>query len=145
MNLDLHGYTVSEAVDLFVRTYNNRVGKGDLSRFRVVHGYGSSGTGGKIKTLLRRLLSASEEFLSFETDPYNSGVTIVIPLKRLPDGAGVIWAEVLEFCGTGKSESKILGKFRNHGDLNVKRTLQKLVKQGKLTCTQKGRHRIYSS
>ena len=143
--LDLHGYTAAEAVDLFVRSYNSRVGKGNLSRFRVVHGYGSSGVGGKIRTLLRKLLAASEEFLAFEYDPYNEGVTVVVPGKRLPEGAGIIWAEILEFCRTGKSESKILGKFRNYGDLNVKRVLQKLVKQGKLTCTNRGKYRIYNS
>lgn len=143
--LDLHGYTAAEAVDLFLRFYNSRVGKGDLSRFRVVHGYGSGGTGGRIRTLLRKLLTASEESLTFEYDPYNEGVTVVVPGKRLPEGAGIIWAEILEFCQAGKSESKILGKFRNYGDLNVKRTLQKLVKQGKLSCSRKGKHSIYSS
>ncbi len=145
MSLDLHGYTVAEALDLFTREYNGRVDRGDLSSFQVVHGYGSGGTGGKIRTALRRILASFEDALQYRTDPVNPGVTIVIPLGRLPEGAGILSALLLEFCSTGKAESKVLGKFREHGELGVKRTLQKLVKQGKMNASRRGRHIIYTA
>ncbi len=46
--IDLHGYTVAEAIEIFVKFYNGRVATGDLSSLSVIHGYGSSGTGGRI-------------------------------------------------------------------------------------------------
>ena len=142
--IDLHGCTLAEAVDLFVQTYNDRVGRGDFSRFRVIHGYGSSGTGGKIRTALRKLLAAFNDSLSIETNPVNPGATVIVPLKRLPEGAGILTAEILDYCSSGKTESKVLGKFRRFGDLRVKRTLQKLVSQGKLRTSRKGSHTVYT-
>ena len=145
MSLDLHGYTVAEAVDLFVRTYNSRVGRGNLSRFRVVHGYGSGGTGGKIRTALRKFLSAFEGEVTVQNDPVNPGIMIVIPIKRLPEGAGILTGEILDFCSTGKSESKILGRFRGFGDLKVKKCLKRLQRKGVLQSTRKGKHIIYAT
>lgn len=142
--IDLHGCTLAEAVDLFVQTYNDRVGRGDFSRFRVIHGYGSSGTGGKIRTALRKLLAAFNDSLSIETNPVNPGATVIVPLKRLPEGAGILTAEILDYCSSGKTESKVLGKFRRFGDLRVKRTLQQLVSQGKLRTSRKGSHTVYT-
>jgi len=101
MSLDLHGYTVAEAVDLFVNAYNERVSRGDLSRFSVIHGYGSGGTGGRIRTTLRKFLAAFDDSLSTETNPVNPGVTVVIPLKRLPEGAGILTSEILDYCSSG--------------------------------------------
>jgi len=132
-------------VELFVYTYNERVTGGDLSRFRVIHGYGSGGTGGKIRTALRRFLGAFRNSLSFEINPVNPGVTVVVPISRLPEGAGILTYEILDFCAAGKTESKILGRFRRFGDLSVKRTLQRLVSQGKLKISQKGRYTVYTA
>lgn len=143
--LDLHGYTVSEAVDLFVSFYNGRVDSGDLSQIKVIHGYGSGGTGGKIRTALRKFLSSFKDELQTRTDPVNPGITIVVPLRRLPDGAGILSGEILLFCAGGKTESKILGKFRRFGDLRVKRTLQKLVSQGRMRVSRRGRHLVYTT
>ncbi|PIE53288.1 hypothetical protein CSA37_02245 [Candidatus Fermentibacteria bacterium] len=145
MSLDLHGYTVAEAVEIFVSHYNSLAGRGYTSRFTVVHGYGSGGTGGKIRTALRKFLAAFPDEVRVTTDPVNPGVTFVIPVKRLPEGAGILTGEILEFCSSGKSESRILGKFRNYGDLNVKKALKRLVSLKKLSCSRKGRHVIYSS
>ncbi len=145
MSLDLHGFTVPEALDLFVKHYNSRVDRGDLSRFQVIHGWGSGGSGGRIRTALRRILSSLEDTLQFQTDPVNPGVTIVIPMKRLPGGAGILSALLLEFCSGGKSESKVLGRFSGYGELSVKRTLQQLVKQGRMKASRRGRHIIYTA
>lgn len=143
--IDLHGYQVVEAIDIFVKHYNERVSGGDLSAISVIHGYGSTGEGGRIKTALRKLLQSSEESLSFADDVWNPGKTVIYPEKPLPSGAGIISSEIREYCCTSQSESKVLGKFRKHGDLNVKNTLRRLVKQGKLTVTRKGRHTIYTA
>lgn len=145
MTIDLHGYRVVEAIRLFVESYNRQVGKGDLSAVRIIHGYGSTGEGGKIKTSLLKMLSANDGSLTFETDPVNPGATLVHPVKKLPEGAGIVAGEIIEFCFGGKTESKILGKFRQYGDLSVKTALRSLVKQGKLKTSLKGRHMIYTA
>ena len=43
--LDLHGFTVAEAIERFVQHYNIRVDKNQFGCWRVIHGYGSTGTG----------------------------------------------------------------------------------------------------
>lgn len=141
--IDLHGYQVVEAVEIFVKHYNERVKRGDLSPISVVHGYGSSGAGGKIKTALRKLLENSSENLTFQQDAWNKGKTVIYPGKELPGGAGIISSEILEYCLLQRSESKILGKFRQFGDLKVKNILKRLVKQGLLVKSLKGRHAVY--
>lgn len=143
--IDLHGYTVSEAIELFIENYNRRVGAGKLSSFSVVHGYGSTGSGGRIRTALLKILQANEGCLSFQRDERNHGRTIVHPEKRLPEGAGIISGEILAYCSEGKTESKILGKFRRYGDLNVRRTLQDLLKNRRMNMTLKGRHKVYTA
>ncbi|MCD4707100.1 MAG: Smr/MutS family protein [Candidatus Sabulitectum sp.] len=141
--IDLHGYQVVEAIDIFVKHYNARVKGGDCSAISVIHGYGSTGEGGRIKTALRRLLETSDENLSFQLDVWNPGKTLVYPEKALPAGAGIISSEILEYCRSPRSESKVLGKFRRYGDLNVKSTLRRLVKQRSLCIARKGRHSVY--
>ena len=145
MSLDLHGYTVSEALTMFVSHYNERLGRGDTSRFTVIHGYGSGGTGGKIRTALRKLLAAFPDEVVTDTTPVNPGVTIIMPIGKLPGGAGILTGEIYEFCINGKTESKILGKFRQFGDLKVKNALRQMVKNGRLSASRKGKHAFYSS
>lgn len=141
--IDLHGYQVVEAIDIFVKHYNERVKRGDLSPISVIHGYGSTGEGGRIKTALLKLLNTSEENLSFQQEVWNQGKTVIYPGKALPPGAGIISSKIVEYCSSPRSESKILGKFRRYGDVNVKNTVRRLVKQRKLAVCRKGRHTIY--
>ena len=49
--LDLHGFTVAEAVEQFVQDYNTRVDNNQFGCLKVIHGYGSTG---KAPCLLRR-------------------------------------------------------------------------------------------
>jgi len=142
--IDLHGLHVAEAVEVFVRHYNSRVNKGDLSPVSVVHGYGSSGEGGSIKTALRKLFAANEDCLSFTQSSWNPGKTTVHPIAVLPAGAGVVSAGILEYCRTPRTESKILGKYRQFGDLRVKKALRLLAKQKRLSVSHKGRHTVYA-
>lgn len=143
--IDLHGYEVVEAVGVFVDFYNRQVKAGDFSAISVIHGYGSTGEGGRIRSALRKLLECHQENLTFDTHSVNPGVTRVFPVTAIPSGAGVIACEIVEYCLISRSESKILGKFRRHGDLSVKSTLRSLVKQGKLAVSLKGRHNLYTA
>jgi dsDNA-specific endonuclease/ATPase MutS2 len=77
-----------------VRFYNSCVRSGYRGRLEIIHGYGSSGSGGVIREELRRYLKAHEEiygeFLAGES-LRNPGVTILYPretLAAMPLGSG---------------------------------------------------------
>jgi hypothetical protein len=53
--------------------------------------------------------------------------------------------EVLEYCRNGKSEEKIIGKFRRFGQIEVKTQLKELERQGKITCYLKGKYKYYAT
>jgi len=93
-SIDLHNCTVHEAIREFVRFYNACVRGGYHGRLEVIHGYGSSGSGGTIREELRKFLKAHEEtfgeFLAGES-LRNPGVTILYPretLAAMPLGLG---------------------------------------------------------
>jgi len=93
-SIDLHKCTVAEAIREFVRFYNSCVKSGYHGRVEIIHGYGSSGTGGVIREELRRYLKAHEEifgeFLAGES-LRNPGVTILYPKETqaaMPPGSG---------------------------------------------------------
>jgi dsDNA-specific endonuclease/ATPase MutS2 len=81
-SIDLHNCTVAEAIREFARVYNACVRSGYRGRLEVIHGYGSSGTGGVIREELRKYLKAHAEvfgeFLAGES-LRNPGVTILYP------------------------------------------------------------------
>lgn len=146
--LDLHGYKVIEALSVFVDFYNRRVAKGDKSHFVVIHGYGSGGNGGQIRRRLRKLFARFPdcvEFLPGEQFSGNPGISMIVPHKALPTEEEGLAAEILVFCGAGKSEEKILGKFRRYGDAEVKTQIKTLVKKGKLQTFFKGRYKYYQN
>jgi DNA-nicking Smr family endonuclease len=85
--IDLHGLTVAEALSRLAAHYNERLRAGDTGPIRVIHGYGSSGRGGDLRTALRELLSRHAgrlEFVPGETYFNNPGVTVVYPKRPLP-------------------------------------------------------------
>ena len=79
-SIDLHNFTVAEALREFVRFYNSCVRGGYRGRVEVIHGYGSNGVGGSIREELRRFLKGYEEIFG-EYLPgeslRNPGVTIL--------------------------------------------------------------------
>lgn len=78
---------VADAMRLFVETCNRRLGRGDMSPVRVVHGYGSTGGEGAIGRELRRYLSKHADaatFIAGEDFSTNPGFTTVYPKRRLP-------------------------------------------------------------
>ncbi len=142
--IDLHGYTVVEAIEVFVDYYNRNFSFGNKSSISVIHGYGSSGVGGGIKSTFHKFLLCNSEYLSFQTDTWNPGKTVIFPERKLPPDANLLTSEIIEFCCNGKTESKIFGKFRRYGDLKVKKVLTKLVTNKQLSITKKGKYKYYS-
>jgi hypothetical protein len=147
--LDLHGLTILEAVELFIGFYNSQIKKGDYSRFEVIHGYGSSGEGGAIRGRLRSFLARHGEFLSFvageECRPPNPGKTLVCPVKPLPSTVDILAEEILAYCEVAKTITKISGRFRRHGEAKVQVALKNLEKLNLLTSFYKGQYRHYQA
>ena len=84
MEIDLHDKNVNEAINYFMTKYNEILSKGFKGEISVIHGYGSSGVGGKIK---KRFKEFSEAYTSYFNVSYNNniGITIVKPIKQLPN------------------------------------------------------------
>jgi hypothetical protein len=115
----------------------------------VIHGYGSSGTGGKINIKLRKFLAANESKLSFEPGeklfPANPGITLVKPRKPLPSFIYALASEILEFCSLPRTKSKISGKFRRDGEQRIKASLTTLERNGLVKTSIKGKHKIFAA
>lgn len=145
--LDLHGLTVAEASERFVEQYNLRVKREQLGGWTVVHGYGSTGEGGAIRSKLRAFLDRHSDKLRYEPgDQYgNPGWTWVYPKVRLPDRRERLALEILDFCATPRVEEKILREFVGEGGVQVKEILRSLVKQGRLKMVVKGAKAQYQA
>lgn len=145
--LDLHGFPVAEALRAFVTWYNDRVDHGDFRGIVVIHGYGSSGEGGTIRARLRAFLARSREYLEYapgeDLGDGNLGNTIVFPHKRLPSALDALAVEIVAYCDTPKTITKIAGKFRSYGENAVLQALRNLEKQKVLTVRYKGSNKLY--
>ncbi len=142
--IDLHGFSVPEAMEAFVRYYNREVRHTAPERIKVIHGYGASGSGGAIRAELRSLLERNQDKLTFvggENIDGNPGYTVVYPgqsYSRLSTSEGAIYMgdqlseEILQYCRQVRTEEKIAGKFRRYGMPEVKKTLKALEGQGKV-------------
>ncbi|HAE41211.1 MAG TPA: hypothetical protein DCG57_21645 [Candidatus Riflebacteria bacterium] len=147
--IDLHGLTQIEAVETLVKYYNRQVKAGDYRRIDVIHGYGSTGEGGALRLRIRSFLARHTDCLGYEPGeslrPTNPGQTMVFPAKALPDALDLLGEEILEYCATAKTLSKISGKFRRHGDTRILASLKGLEKQGAITSFYKGQYRHYQA
>jgi len=86
-SIDLHGMTVAQALDAFVRYYNDCLRAGYRDRIEVVHGYGSTGRGGVLLSAVRDYLRQNSARLGSWVPGEsvgNVGITIVYPDKKLP-------------------------------------------------------------
>jgi hypothetical protein len=146
-DLDLHGYTVAEAIELFVHHYNGRVDNDQYGCWKIIHGYGSTGKGGAIRTTLRAFLDEHLDKLRYEPgDDYGDpGRTFVYPKVRLPDQRERMAAAILSFCSEPKTDEKILREFINIGQVQVKQAVRSLAKQGKLKTVNKGTKVLYQA
>lgn len=70
--IDLHGYTVDDAMALVDAALNDALLAG-LAALRVIHGR----SGGRLKAALHRRLREIPSVRGFHVDPRNQGVTIV--------------------------------------------------------------------
>src|SRR5687768_9713451 len=106
--LDLHGLTVDEALRVFAEFYNRHVRSNSRAPLRIIHGYGSSEKGGKIRHRIRLLLESSTGVVTWkpgEDIEGNPGVTIVYPEKVLRALEDQLGAAILEFCSIPRTES----------------------------------------
>ena len=146
--LDLHTYTVKEALDKFITEYNQAINKKNYTNLKVIHGYGSSGEGGNIKKRFRALLKTNSDKLQCifgEDISTNPGYTIVKPIALLPTYIDKLGEDILHFCITGKPKEKIMGKFRKHGASAVAASIKNLDESGKLEILMKGKYKCYIS
>jgi len=144
VEIDLHGLTVAEAMERVRREYNRHLKAGRISALVFVHGYGSSGFGGKIRIKLRQYLQSQQKKLEIiEGEKVgNPGMTIIYPRKKLPQLDDPLELEILDYCATPRSLKKIAGKFRKYGDVQVMDMLRSLERRELLGVQQRGKHKI---
>ena len=136
--LDLHGHTWRESLQEFISVYNEAVNNGgELSRIEitVIHGYGSTGEGGVLRNRLRGFLRRFGDCLDFtpgEEIDGNQGCTIVKPVSLLPDMNDLLAEQIFDYCERQRSRSKVIGRFRRHGQPKVMQAIRDLEKQGRL-------------
>ena len=147
--IDLHGLTPSEALRAFAREYNRQVRQGQLDTITVVHGYGSTGTGGEIKASLHRFLAKHQDALDWLPGDGaaggNPGQTIVRPLAPLPEEPKTQDDLLVEFCEVAKPEQKILTKFFKTPPNEIKAALRRLKAAGRLVEATKNGKTTYEA
>ena len=72
LEIDLHGYTVQEAVDNLEKTIDKAMLSG-VKQINIIHGFGS----GKVKNAVHKYLQNFKHVSSFRLSINNPGVTIV--------------------------------------------------------------------
>lgn len=144
--LDLHSYTVEEAMVVFLKFYNENFER--LKEFKLIHGYGSSGKGGKIKKKIRTYLDQNKDKLTYETGEgidLNQGYVLIFPKTKLPTLLNELEKLILSYCDIPRGEEKIIGKFRRFGMPKVKLAISKLKKEKSLEQILKGKVKCYKS
>lgn len=147
IEIDLHGHTWSEALQQFIRLYNEAVETAsELEALRIVaiHGYGSSGEGGVIRHRIRAFLSRfpeCAEFVPGEESIGNQGCTVIKPLTKLPDSHDILEEQIAEYCEQPRTKNAIAGRFRRHGDRRVANAIQTLMQQRRL-CRARKNNRV---
>ena len=148
-SLDLHLKTWNEALTDFVGFYNAALRQADgkpTGRLDIVHGYGSTGTGGVLRDRLRGFLQRHSELLEFTPGEYvdgNPGHTLVDPRRPLPDTLDQLEELICAYCTSPRSIAKITGEFRRYGNPAVRQAIRKLETQKRLRLVKKGAHNLY--
>jgi hypothetical protein len=145
--LDLHGYSWAEALAAYIEYHNQALrlaSGGAVGRREIVHGYGSTGEGGVILRRLRPYLERHPEQVQVAYDS-NLGHTYVTPLSALPEIEDMLQEEILDYCDKPRTQSKIAGKFRRHGDPAVLVALRALAREGRLKRSDMDKHKSYQS
>lgn len=144
MHIDLHHLTVNEALDTLIQKYNEIYKSGYRGKIEVIHGYGSSGKGGKIKKEVKKLVESNKNSFGIEYNS-NPGITILLPQKPIPPRIDILSKEILDFCkDNGKSLSKIEAKFfRKYKVEDIKKSVKYLLKVDLLREDTSKKERIY--
>ena len=150
--LDLHGKTWAEALSEFRDFYNlaARAHPGGGVQLEVVHGYGSTGQGGRLLKSLRTFLERQSQagLLSYRTGEAvdgNPGHTLVTTLKPLPAAGDDLADGIWEFCVRPQSHRKVMNSFRRHGDPQVQQAIRQLQGQRRLIAVTVGREKGYQA
>lgn len=128
--IDLHDKTVNEAINYFIKSYNEILLGGSKGEIDVIHGYGSTGVGGKIKKRFKEVSEAYKAY--YKTMPgSNIGITRIKPLKIIPNENFLLQKYLLEFCSNSpKNLSKINNNFfKEHTNTEIKKTIHQLIKK----------------
>jgi len=145
--INLHEYTVDEALEQFIANYNLLIDNNPKNiEICVIHGYGSTGEGGKIRLSLRKYLSKHSDKLQWfcgEQINGNAGITYIKPEKILPESYENLAQDIYQFCLTPKTKNKIAGSFRKHGYQKIIKAIQHLKKNNQLKTVWKGKHKCY--
>lgn len=144
MHIDLHHLTVNEALETFIIKYNEIYKSGYKGEIELIHGYGSSGKGGKIKKEIRKLIEANKSSFRIEYNN-NPGITILLPKKPIPPRIDMLSKDILNFCkDNGKSLSKIESKFfRKYKVEDIKKSIRYLLRVELLKEETGKKERIY--
>ena len=148
--LDLHGKTWAEALEEFVDAYNKAVQPGGHTcrTLTVIHGYGSTGSGGVLRTRFRRFLekhAARLEFTPGEKVSLNPGFTLVTPKHPLPGADAALCELVWDYCEQPRTMSKIVGQFRRFGNPRVQQAVRSLEAQKRLRKTARAKNSVYQA
>ena len=150
LDLDVHGKTWAEALEDFVDAYNKAVQPGGQAcrTLRVIHGYGSTGGPGVLRTRFRKFLEkqgARLEFTPGEKSDGNPGYTMVKPVYPLPGADAGLSELVWEYCEQPKTMTKIVGQFRRYGMPRVQRAVRSLEAQKRLRKAARTRNSVYQA
>ena len=115
---------------------------------RVVHGYGSTGNGGVLRTRFRKFFEKHEsrmEFTPGEKVSVNPGYTLVTPRYPLPGTDAVLSELVWDYCEQAKPMGRIVGQFRRYGTPRVQQAVRTLEGQKRLRKVMKGKSSAYQA
>lgn len=146
MRIDLHALSAQDAIQQFRIAYDRQVRSASPRPLDVIHGYGSSGSGGVIRNRLRAFLRSQGERLVFrpgEQIDGNPGHTLVYTRGLLTSESSALAEQILAYCSAPRSEEKIAGKFRRFGDASVRAALRELERDGRIVSLIKGKFKHY--
>jgi hypothetical protein len=147
IELDVHGLTVNDALRVFIEFYTRQARSSSRDPLRVIHGWGSSGKGGRIRPKLRQLLSEAGPNLDWKAGEDlegNPGVTIVYPRKVIQPCERELETAILEFCSVPRTESKIAGQLRKYEAREIKLAIRALLRRGQIKEILKGNHTAFT-
>ncbi|HXK49253.1 MAG TPA: Smr/MutS family protein [Clostridiales bacterium] len=134
IEIDLHEMTVSEALEYFIDIYNSNKGQS----LKIIHGYGSTGVGGRIRSAVRNFIESNKNCFSRiefgEVVERNQGYTIVYYRSSLPEKDDILKDKIITYCTIShKTKEKIIGNFRKFGTGAVNQAVKDLVSAGRIT------------